>query len=106
MDNQGRIWVLTYDRQLKDEERSGTSIRMSRSGSGSTISMSPRSEEDMPESSDAFRLEVFDSEGVLLQSFPLDHYADHIEISGDQLYILDKVRRMQVHVYRIVPLGS
>jgi len=100
VDGEGRVWVLTYDRQLKDSEEAGTSIRMSRGDSGSTISMSPNSEEDLPETSDAFRLEVFDAEGVLLQSFPLDHYGDNIEISGDKIYILDKVRHMKVHVYK------
>ncbi len=100
VDGEGRVWVLTYDRQLKDSEEAGTSIRMSRGNSGSTISMSPNSEEDLPETSDAFKLEVFDSEGVLLQSFPLDHYGDNIEISGDKIYILDKVRHMKVHVYK------
>jgi hypothetical protein len=100
-DGEGRIWVLTYDRQLKESEQGGTSIRISGGGSGSTISMSPHTEEDLPETTDAFKLEVFDSEGVLLQSFPLDHYGDNIEISGSRIYILDKVRHMKVHVYQI-----
>lgn len=101
VDGKGRIWVITYERQLKDEEKAGTSIRMSRAGSGSTISMAPSTHEDLPETSDALKLEVFDPEGMLLQSIPLDHYADSIEINRDRLYILDKVRHMKVHVYRI-----
>lgn len=101
VDGEGRVWVLTYDRQLKESERGGTSINMSRGASGSTISMSPSTEEDLPETTDAFKLEVFDPEGVLLQSFPLDHYADNIEISGNRIYLLDKVRHMKVHVYEI-----
>jgi hypothetical protein len=101
VDGAGRIWVITYARQLKDEERAGTSIRMSRSGSGSTISMAPTTHEDLPETSDALKLEVFDPEGILLQSFPLNHYAESIATSGDRLYLLDKVRHMKVHVYQI-----
>ena len=60
------------------------------------------SEHEIPPTSDAFVLEVFDAEGVLLQRFPLDHYADVLRIGGDRLYILDKVRRMQVNCYRII----
>ena len=63
--------------------------------------MRPWSEDEIPPTTDAYVLEVFDAEGVLLQRFPLDHYADVLRISGDRLYILDKIRRMQVHVYRI-----
>jgi sugar lactone lactonase YvrE len=101
VDGEGRIWVIAYARQLKDEERAGTSIRMSRSGSGSTISMAPSTHEDLPERSDALMLEVFDPEGILLQSFPLNQFADSIAIHGEHLYLLDKVRHMKVLVYRI-----
>lgn len=101
VDGVGRIWVISYARQLKDEEQAGTSIRMSRSGSGSTISMAPSTHEDLPETSDALKLEVFDPEGILLQSFLLNHYAESIAISGDRLYLLDKIRHMKVHVYQI-----
>jgi hypothetical protein len=105
VDGEGRIWIITYNRQLKDEERAGASIRMSRSGSGSSISMAPSAHEDLPETSDALKLEVFDPEGMLLQSFPLDHYADSIAISGDRLYILDKLRHMKVHAYKITKIS-
>ncbi len=101
VDDSGRIWIISLDRQLKEVERAGTSVRMSRSDSGASISMSPHSDEDMPPATDAYVLDVYDTEGVLLQQFPLDHYADLIKVRGDRLYILDKVRRMQVHGYRI-----
>jgi len=101
MDGDGRIWVATLARQLKDEEKAGTNISMSRGDQGTTLSMRAWSEDEIPQTSDAYVLEVFDAEGVLLQKFPLDHYADVLRIHGDRLYVLDKVRRMQVHVYRI-----
>jgi hypothetical protein len=105
IDREGRIWIITYDRQLKDEERAGTSIHMSRGGSGSTIAMAPTTHEDLPETCDALKLEVFDAEGILLESFPLDHYADCIKIRGNRVYILDKVRHMKVHVYQVVSMN-
>ena len=100
-DEGGRVWVATLARQLKDEEEAGTNISVSRGDQGTTLSMRPWSEDEIPPTSNAYMLEVFDAEGVLLQRFPLDHYADVLRIKGDRLYILDKVRRMQVHVYRI-----
>ncbi|MGB2908589.1 MAG: NHL repeat-containing protein [Candidatus Aminicenantaceae bacterium] len=101
MDGNGRIWVVTLARQLKDEEEAGTNVSVSRGDQGTTLSMRPWSEDEIPPITDAYVLEVFDEEGVLLQRFPLDHYADVLRIKGDRLYILDKVRRMQVHAYRI-----
>jgi len=101
VDEGGRIWVVTLERQLKDEEEAGTNTSISRGDQGTTLSMRPWSEDEIPPTTDAYVLEVFDAEGVLLQRFPLDHYADVLRTSGDRLYILDKIRRMQVHVYRI-----
>jgi len=101
VDESGRTWVVTLARQLKDEEQAGTSVGISRGDQGSTLSMKPWSKDEIPPTSDAYVLEVFDAEGVLLQRFPLDHYADVLRISGDRLYVLDKIRRMQVLVYRI-----
>jgi len=101
VDDSGRIWVISLDRQLKEEERAGTAVRMSRTERGASISMSPHSDEEMPPATDAYMLDVYDAEGVLLQQFSLDHYADLIKVRGDRLYILDTVRRMQVHVYRV-----
>ena len=105
VDGKNRIWVITYNRQLKEEERASTSIRMSRSGGQSSISMAPNSDSDIRET-DVYILEVFDSEGVLLGRIPLNHFADLIRISGDRLFILDKLRVMQVHEYKIVETGG
>jgi len=101
VDEGGRVWVATLARQLKDEERAGTNISVSRGDQGTSLSMKPWSEDEIPPTSNAYMLEVFDAEGMLLQRFQLDHYADVLRISGDRLYVLDTVRRMQVHVYRI-----
>lgn len=99
-DDHGRVWVITLDRQLKEEETAHTSVSISHSDGNSTVTMATRSEGEVY-ATDAFRLDVFDPEGVLLGQFPLDHFADIILISGDRLFILDKLRRMQVIEYRI-----
>jgi len=100
VDSRGLIWVITLDRQLKEEEEAYTSIRMTNNGGSSSISMSAGGSGEATET-DAYKLEVFDKEGVLLGSIPLDHFADLILIQGDRLFILDKLRRMQVHEYKI-----
>ena len=99
-DDKGRVWVITFRRQLKEEEEAGTSTRMSRNDQGAQISMKPNFSGEVT-STDAFSLEVFDSEGAFLYSFPLDHFGELIRFHGDRLYILDGLRRMQVHVYLI-----
>ena len=101
-DDQGRVWVITLRRQLKEEEVAGTSTRMTRTNQGASISMKPNTSGEVYET-DAYNLEVYDSEGVWLYSFPLNHFGDIIRFHGDKMYILDRLRRMQVHVYRIVP---
>ncbi len=100
VDSRGLIWVITLNRQLKDVEKAYTSIRMSNTGGSSSISMSAGGRGEATET-DAYKLEVFDKEGVLLGSIPLDHFADLIRIQEDRLFILDKLRRMQVHEYKI-----
>ncbi len=100
VDSRGLIWVITLDRQLKEEEEAYTSIRMTNTGGSSSISMSAGGSGEATET-DAYKLEVFDKEGVLLGSIPLDHFADLIRIQGTRLFILDKLRRMQVHEYKI-----
>jgi len=100
VDSRGLIWVITLDRQLKEEEEAYTSIRMTNTGGSSSISMSAGGSGEATET-DAYKLEVFDKEGVLLGSIPLDHFADLIRIQGNRLFILDKLRRMQVHEYKI-----
>jgi len=100
VDSRGLIWVITLDRQLKEKEEAYTSIRMTNNGGSSSISMSAGGSGEATET-DAYKLEVFDKEGVLLGNIPLDHFADLIRIQEDRLFILDKLRRMQVHEYKI-----
>ena len=51
---------------------------------------------------DAFRLEIFDPDGVLLGEIPLAHFADVIRVYGDQLFLIDRERGVTVYQYRIV----
>ena len=98
VDNKGRIWVVTYDRQTHEDEKVFM-IETRRGGGVPTVEVFGNTgivETDM------FKLEVFDSEGILLGEISLKHFVTTMRIFGDRLYIVDQLRGMQVFQYRIV----
>jgi len=102
VDGRGRIWVVTYDRQLKKEEKVQTSI-MSVGGPGGIESVSYKTEGNTDvRATDAFKLEIFDGDGVLLGAVPLAHFVDAIRIFGDSLFLIDRERGVTVYQYKIV----
>jgi hypothetical protein len=70
-------------------------------GGRRSMSMKPEGNTDVRKT-DAFRLEVYSPEGVLLGGIPLDHFVDDIIINGDKIYTLDKMRGSQYYEYRII----
>jgi hypothetical protein len=50
---------------------------------------------------DAYKLEIFDPEGVLLGEIPADIFVDGIFIYGDRLFLLDKLRGTKFYEYKI-----
>jgi len=101
VDGKGRIWVVTLARQLKKEEVVSTGVTMSMTtGGGRTIGYKVQGDTEI-RTTDAYKLEVFDAEGVLLGSLPLDFFADGIFIYGDRLFLMDKYRGTQFREYRI-----
>ncbi|MGB6340885.1 MAG: NHL repeat-containing protein [Candidatus Aminicenantaceae bacterium] len=102
VDSKGRVWVVTLSRQIKEEERVETNVRVSMSQTGGrSMNMSVGGNTDMKET-DMFRLEVYDPEGVLLGTIPVKQFVDDIFISGDKIYLLDRMRGMQFFEYQIV----
>jgi len=53
-------------------------------------------------STDAYQLEVYDPEGVLLGSIDIDKFVDGIHIEKDRVFLLDQMRGMQYYEYKIV----
>jgi hypothetical protein len=51
---------------------------------------------------DAYRLDVFDEDGVLLGAIPLTQFADVLRIAGDRLFLIDRERGVSVYEYKIV----
>jgi sugar lactone lactonase YvrE len=102
VDGQGRVWVVTMVRQLKREEQVGMSMTMSMNASGArTMGMKPQGEGQELRTTDAYKLEVFGPDGVLLGSLPLDMFVDGIFITGDRLFLLDRLRGTQFREFRI-----
>jgi hypothetical protein len=103
VDATGRAWVVTYARQLKENEKVQTSMMMvgGRSGGVSSVSVKTEGNTDV-RTTDAFKLEIFDPDGVLLGEIPLTHFADVIRIAGDRLFLIDRERGVTVYQYKIV----
>jgi hypothetical protein len=102
IDAKSRIWVLTYARQLRKEERVQTSMTTVGGQAGiSNVSYKTEGNTDL-RTTDAYRLDVFDPDGVLLGSLPLTHFADVLRVAGDRLFIIDRERGVTVYEYRIV----
>ena len=92
----GRAWVLTLNRQLKGSEALMVATFMIGKRLVTKGDSSLRF-------TDAYKIEVFGSNGDLVDTIPLTHFADSINIFGDTLFLIDKYRGMQVYQYQILP---
>jgi sugar lactone lactonase YvrE len=102
VDAKGRSWVVTYARQLRKEEQVQTTMMMvGGRGGASNVSVKTEGNTDLP-TTDAFKLEIFGPDGVLLGEIPLTHFADVIRVAGDRLFLIDRERGVTVYEYRIV----
>ncbi len=102
VDDKGRVWVVGYERQINEDEQVQTEIRMEMDAGGKrSMSMKPRGNTDVRET-DAFRMEIYSPEGVLLGKVQLGHFVDDILINGDKIYMLDKMRGSQYYEYKII----
>ncbi|MCJ7485828.1 MAG: NHL repeat-containing protein [Candidatus Aminicenantes bacterium] len=103
VDGRGRAWVVTLQRQLKKEEEVQTSMT-SFGGRGqgvNNVSIKTTGNTEL-RTTDAFKLEIFADDGVLLGEIPLTHFVDVIRIAGDRLFLIDRERGVTVYQYRIV----
>jgi DNA-binding beta-propeller fold protein YncE len=102
VDGRGRAWVVTLQRQLKKEEEVQTSM-MSVGGAGGVNNVSIKTTGNTElRTTDAFKLEVFSEDGVLLGEIPLTHFVDIIRIAGESLFLIDRERGVTVYQYMIV----
>jgi len=69
-------------------------------GGASNVSVKTEGNTDL-RTTDAFKLEIFSPDGVLLGEVPLAHFADVIRVFGDRLFLIDRERGVTVYEYRI-----
>jgi len=100
VDGSGRIWVVTLNRQTKEEEQVGVNMSMTMSGGERKMSKKASGNTDL-RTTDMYKLEVFSPEGELLGSLPLDHFVDGIYIKGERLFLWDALRGAKFYEYRI-----
>ncbi len=108
VDSNGRSWVVTYKRQIKDEER----VSISTISTQTSVTRQVKGATDLQET-DMYALEIFDADGVLLGEIPLSHFVDRIYIKNDTLFLLDQMRGVKYYQYKItenengdVPFGD
>lgn len=100
VDDLGRVWVLSLDRQLKEEEQAGIGITIRYLGDQRSMNYKVEGDVEL-QNTDAYKLEVYDPVGVLLGEIPVDYFVDEIFIYGDRLFLLDKMRGTKFYEYRI-----
>ncbi|MCX8159991.1 MAG: NHL repeat-containing protein [Candidatus Saccharicenans sp.] len=100
VDGKGRVWVVTLARQLKKEEQVGVGVTISQTPSGRQVGFKPQGDTELRET-DAYKLEVFDPQGVLLGEIPLRQFVDGIFIYGDRLFLVDRLRGASIREFRI-----
>ncbi len=99
LDAEGRLWALSYERQLKFEEM-GLTMHF-RDGDGRYEGDETLQATDELKI-DAFAFHVFDGQGRFLGKLPLTHHAGVVRIFQDRLYILEARHGMCIYTYRIV----
>jgi hypothetical protein len=97
---------VTYGRQLKKEEQVQQMITSwsGRGGGGINSVKSEVNGNTDVRKTDALKLEVFASDGILLGEIPLTHFVDHARICGDYLFLIDANRGATVYQYKIKDL--
>ena len=99
VDSKERIWVLSYNRQLKYEEMAlSIAFRDVDGQFEGTQSLASSDEAEV----DAFAIHLFNEEGHFLGEIPLTHHAGTAKIFKDRLYILEPRHRMCVYIYNIL----
>jgi len=103
VDIKSRIWVVTLERPLEKEEKVEKSMILTkpRGGGVTNVSRITKGNTDL-RTTDSYKLEIFDADGVLLGGIRLTHFVDAIRIIGDNLFLLDQVRGVTFYHYKII----
>jgi len=101
VDNKGRVWVITLDRQLDKDEQVRKQMGMQVSNGQRSMSIKLMGNTEQTETN-AYILEILSPQGILIQRIPLDHFVNEIHIHKDRVFLLDKERGTKFYEYKIV----
>jgi hypothetical protein len=97
IEEKGRVWALTLNRQIKKEEEIIRSISYTPAG----VTKKTIGNIDL-RTTDMYKLEIFAADGILLGEIPLNHFSDSIRIIKDNLFLLDLDRGVKYYHYKII----
>jgi hypothetical protein len=101
VDPKGRVWVVTLKRQLKEDEKVSQSVRVMQTPGQRSMSVKLEGNTEQTKT-DAYLLEIFSPQGILIQRIPLDHFVNDIHIHEDRVFLLDKERGTKYYEYKII----
>lgn len=96
IDSKGRIWYLKHNRLEKPEEKVSTEMIFK----DGEISKNIKYDKELA-GTDMYSLEVYDSNGKMINTIKLDHFCDRMKIIDDKIYIVDSLREMKFYIYKI-----
>ncbi|MFC1563848.1 NHL repeat-containing protein [candidate division KSB1 bacterium] len=96
IDSSNRLWVLTHDRQEREEEH----LDISYLSAGTMMRTDVKGNTGLTET-DMFVLEVFTDEGIYLGKIGLNHFCDSMRVINDRIFIIDTFRGMCIYEYKI-----
>lgn len=97
VDEKGRAWVVTFNRQIKKEEEV---VLVVRGSSGGVTTRKMQGNTDL-RTTDMYKLEIYAPDGVLLGEIPVTQFVDAIYIWKDKLFLLDRDRGVKFYEYQI-----
>ena len=97
VDPQGYIWVVSRGKYPKEKEKLGLGMIWNDQEGHEYWLWGEHTATEY----DHCILECYSPEGILMKVFPFNHMIDDIDIVSDKLFLLDKIRDMQYHVYSI-----
>ncbi|MBD3415267.1 MAG: 6-bladed beta-propeller [Candidatus Aminicenantes bacterium] len=101
VDSEGRVWVITLDRQLKKDEQVRKQMGMQISNGQRSMSVKLMGNTEQTQTN-AYVLEIFNPQGILIQRIPLECFVNEIHIHKDRVFLLDKERGTKFYEYKII----
>ncbi|MEW6455605.1 MAG: NHL repeat-containing protein [Acidobacteriota bacterium] len=101
IDNQGRIYLIVITRpRTKEEYKIGTKMIIEDRNRSINIIPGPKAYVDS-ETTDLYRLLVFNNSGKIITTKQLNTYCDNIKVYNDRLFIIDRYVGMKIYEYKI-----